>query len=196
MRIGIFGGTFDPIHKGHLAIAQAAKDQLELDEVIFIPAGRNPLKRHRSEVSARNRLEMVRLATADTPGFSVSDLEISRGGASFTIDTLNELMTVCPGEYYVIMGADALRSFPMWKSYERIIKFAQLAAAARPGQDTDIVQATLPPEVVDRLTWLQLPQSEISASNIRDELARGRATSLWVPQKVLQYIERHKLYTS
>lgn len=194
MKIGIFGGTFDPPHNTHLAIAQSAKDQLGLDDIIMIPAARNPLKTLQSAASSKQRLEMTRLAVEGLPGFSVSDIEISRGGRSYTVDSLQELTFALPGDYWVIMGADSLRNFHEWKAPEKILKMARLAVALRPPQSRELIEAVLTPETRARIDWLEIPPTDLSSTDIRGNIARKRTVSLWVPEKVLQYIEKHKLY--
>jgi len=118
MRIGILGGTFDPPHIGHLELARAAIDALKLDEVLFLPAHRNPLKRAKSS-PAKQRLEMVQRMVADEPKMAVSDIETSRGGPSYMVETLMELQMVKPGDYWVLLGADAMKTFDEWKTRRR-----------------------------------------------------------------------------
>jgi len=141
MRIGILGGTFDPPHAGHIALAEAAVAQLELDEVIFVPASRNPLKEVRSS-HPKDRLEMTRRAISRFEKFCVSDIEIARGGKSYTIETLTELQIAHPGEYWIIMGTDALREFPRWKTPDKILLKARLSVALRAPQKREEILQT------------------------------------------------------
>ena len=194
MRIGILGGTFDPPHNGHLALAKAAKADLNLDEVWFIPAGRNPLKGRNDQTPARARLEMVKLAVADEPGFAVSDIEIVRGGASFMAETLFELTAALQGEFWLIMGADSLASFNQWRSPDKILRMARLAVAVRESHKVDVLKAKLSPEVIAKVDWLSMPAVDISSTGVRDTISLGRSAQPWVPRKVLQYIEQNKLY--
>jgi len=194
MKIGIFGGTFDPPHNGHLALAEAAKEALGLDEVIFMPAYRNPLKAKGRSTPAKHRLEMVKRLVAGRPGMAVSDSEVSRGGPSYAIDTLSELQHVQPGEYWFILGSDALKSLPQWKQPERLLKICRLAAAVRPPQDPKEVLMRFPAEVKNVVDIVEMKPIELSASDLRDKVARGQSISQWVPKTVLQYIEDQKLY--
>src|SRR5438045_2029390 len=117
MRIGILGGTFDPPHLGHLALANAAREHLKLDEVIFMPASRNPIKKG-TQTPPKQRLEMVKRTVEGHPGLAYSDLEITRGGPSYAVDTLTELSFAKPAEYWFLVGADALKDLPTWKQPE------------------------------------------------------------------------------
>lgn len=196
MRIGIFGGTFDPVHLAHLALADAALEQLKLDELVFVPAGRNPLKRVSAEATGKQRLEMLRLATEGNARFAVSDIEVARKGPSYTIDTLHEMQHIMPGEYWVIMGADALETFGSWKSAARIIRVARLGVAHRPTVKPEVLAAKLPPEVVEVIDWIEMPPSIVSATEIRETTRIGRSAVLWTPKLVQQYIDQNRLYRS
>lgn len=193
MKIGILGGTFDPPHHAHIALARAAMEQLELDEVLWIPAARNPLKSARAE-APKHRMEMVRLALENEEGMAVSDIEVGRGGPSYTIDTLNELAFVKPGEYWIILGADALRSFPEWKAPEKILKLARLAVTLRPPYKKDDLLAKVPEELAASIDWIEMPASDISATDIRLRSEEKRPFAHLVPSKVYDYIKKHKLY--
>lgn len=184
MRIGVFGGTFDPVHVGHLSIAQAALECVPLDRVIFVPARRSPLKDRGPFAPEADRLAMLRLATADEPRFAVSTAELDRSGASYTVDTLEELAG--KGELYLVMGADAARDFGRWRRPERIRELATLLVAARPG-------APAPPER-DGLTVFDAPCLDISSRELRARAARGRSLRYLVPDAALQYLDAHGLY--
>jgi len=194
MRIGIFGGTFDPPHNGHLALAEAAKEALQLDEIIFMPAFQNPLKTGGRTTPAKHRLEMVKRLVAGKPGMAVSDLEVSRRGPSYAVDTLTELQHVSPGDYWFILGADALKTLPEWKQPQRLIKLCRIAVAVRLPQDPQEIVGRYPAEFRDAIDVVEMKPIDLSASDLRDKLARGQSISLWVPKPVIQYIEEHKLY--
>lgn len=196
MRIGIFGGTFDPPHNAHLTLANAAMEQLKLDEVVFVPAGRNPLKSGRTQSPGKLRLEMTRIVTEGNPNFAVSDVEIARGGPSYTVDTLSELQHIMPGEYWLIMGADSLNGMGAWKAPEKIIRMARLAVAYRPPLDALVLDAKIDDHIKERIDWIQMPPSDISASEIRETIRRGRSAEPWVPKAIQQYIDKNRLYRS
>lgn len=193
MKYGILGGTFDPPHLGHIAIAEAAKSTLELDEVIWIPAGRNPLKT-RKTLSARHRMAMVELAVADHDAFSVSDIEISRGGPSFTFDTVEELQMVQPGEYWLILGTDAMRDIEQWKKAEKLAELVRFAVIERPGNTYDQVYGRLPHLFSERMKRISMPTTPISSSNIREGIHYGRPVEQWLEPAVWQYINENGLY--
>jgi len=194
MRIGILGGTFDPIHNGHLALAEAAQATLSLDEVLFVPANRNPLKKDRRQASARDRLEMVRLALAGQPGFAVSDIEIRRGGPSYAIETVWELQQVHPGEYWFLLGADAVRDIESWKQPERLLRLCRLGVAIRLPETVEDVLSRLKPEVREKVDPIELAPVEISATEIRERIAMKERVNAWLPAAVLQYIRENRLY--
>src|SRR5256885_8479665 len=187
MRIGILGGTFDPPHAAHLAIAHQALRDLRLDEVMFLPVNRNPLKKEKTS-SPRDRLEMVRLAIQDQPNFSVSDIEIARGGPSFAIDTLNELTYTRPAEYWFILGSDALRSIDQWKQPERLLRFTRLGAVQRGGTARDPLVASLPPYVPALIDWINMPPMDISATELRQRMQSGQPVAQWIKTEVAKLI--------
>lgn len=193
MRIGIFGGTFDPPHNGHLAIANAARAQLELDEVMFVPTNRNPLKTTKRS-SARDRMEMVRRAVLDTDGFSVSDIEIARGGPSYAYDTISELVYMRPADYWWIMGSDALKEFEKWKNPDKLSRLCRLAVAVRPpGNARDVLDRT-PDWLRSKVDILAVPPSEVSSTEIRMRLGGNKSVAHLLPSNVLDYIQERKLY--
>lgn len=195
MKIGVFGGTFDPPHRGHLEFARAARESLGLDEVLFLPANRNPIKRGKA-TPARDRFAMVQLMIEDEPHMAVSDLEITRGGASYMVESLQELQFAQPGDYWLLLGADAVKRLPEWKSPEKIVKLARLAIALR-GRLTaeDVERAARPFEA--RVDLIPMTPLEISSTDLRDQIAGGKpqAERLIVP-RVLDYIRQHRLYRS
>ncbi len=188
-RVGLFGGTFDPPHLGHLAIAEWARDQLSLDRVVFMPAGTPPHKQRRDLSSAEARLAMTRLAVKGHPAFTVSTLEARRRGLSFTVDTLRHLeKRFRCARLYLVIGADSLDDFSNWHEPREILKRATLAIAARPGSGR---RARVPRGVA----WLGNPGIALSSSAIRARVHAGRSVRYLVPDAVARYIAGHRLYT-
>lgn len=194
MKIGILGGTFDPVHNGHLALAEAAMEQLGLDEVLFIPANRNPLKKDRRQASARDRLEMVRLAIQNQPNFAVSDIEILRGGPSYAVETLQELDHVRPATYWFLLGSDAAKEIVTWKQPEKLVRLCRLGVAIRPQSSWDDVLSRMHPDYLAAIDRIDVQPVDISATEIRERLAKKQSVGAWVPAAVLQYIREHRLY--
>jgi nicotinate-nucleotide adenylyltransferase len=181
-RVGVFGGTFDPVHVGHLAIANAALDDLRLDSVYFVPARRSPLKEDGPIASAADRLAMLTAAIADEPRFRVSQVELDREGPSFTVDTLEALRG--EGQLYLILGADAYADFARWREPDRIRGLATIVLAARPGV----------PNASAGVRMLDSPLMDISSRELRARAARGRSLRYLVVESTLRYIEEHRLY--
>ncbi|MDR3688977.1 MAG: nicotinate-nucleotide adenylyltransferase [Fimbriimonas sp.] len=194
MKIGILGGTFDPPHNGHLSLAQFAMRELQLDEVIFLPANRNPMKSGKIQAPAKHRLGMIDRLIQTQPGMSYSDMEITRGGPSYAVDTLAELQMVRPAEYWFLMGVDALRGIGGWKSPSRLMKLCRIAVAVRPPHIVHDVLARLPEEFRGKVDILEMPPMEISSTDIRDRMHRGQNVSPWMSAEVLQYIQANRLY--
>jgi nicotinate-nucleotide adenylyltransferase len=195
MRLGVLGGTFDPVHLGHLAAADAALDCADLDEVVFVPTGQPP-HRPPAMASAAQRLEMCRLATADEPHFAVSDVELSRDGPSYTLDTLLALRGANPhAELFLILGWDAASQFRSWYRPAEVIALAPIIVISRPGrkapEEADIRSAALEPE---RVILCPRPTPSVSGSEIRRALAAGQSISGKVPEAVERYIAAHHLY--
>lgn len=189
-RIGILGGTFNPIHLGHLLIAQDALEQAGLTRVIFIPAATPPHKPLAGAVNGAHRLRMVKLAIAGDERFAVSDLEIRRGGRSYSVDTLAALKRQMTGQFYFIIGADSLNELHLWRDADRLVKLCRFIAVARPGYA---------PEPARQLTGLRcqlLPghACDISSRDIRARIAQTKSIRYLVPEPVRRYIERKKLY--
>ena len=199
MRIGVFGGTFDPIHLGHLAVAEGALQYLSLDGVIFIPAGRPWMKEGVYLAEGEHRLAMVQLAVEGLPGFSTSDMEMRREGLTYTVDTLREMDHASQGinEVYLILGADAYSSFELWKEPAEILSLSTLAVASRPGGPEPGFEKLDGLFIGSRGRALALPveQLDISGSNIRDRVCRGLPLDGYVPQTVERYIHEHGLYS-
>ncbi len=196
MRLGVAGGTFDPIHIGHLILAEAAREQLSLQRVLFLPAGQPWRKAERKITPGEHRLAMLRLALEGT-GFELSSLEIDRVGPSYTSDTLEALAADNPGaELFFIGGYDALLDLPRWKNPQRILELATLAVAARRDREAvepDAVEALLPGSSA-RVVALAMPVIEISASAIRQRVSQGRSIRFLVPERVAAYIQDQGLY--
>ena len=194
MRTGLFGGTFDPIHSGHLAAIEVARLQLALDEVLVVPAGSPRLKARRPEASGAHRLEMAMLAAAPCPGVGVSDVEIRRPGPTYTVDTLEEL---APGrELVLLLGADALRQIGLWCRPARVFQLAQPAVLARPGQpDTGLdVLEEVDAEGRAAAAVVDGPLLDISSTEVRRRVRTGLSVAGLVPEPVARYIEDQGLY--
>jgi nicotinate-nucleotide adenylyltransferase len=190
-RLGLFGGTFDPPHLGHLALAEWARDRLRLDRVIFMPAGQPPHKRRRDLLGIEHRLAMARLAVRGAAGFEVSTLEAGREGPSFTLDTLRELRLRNPGDrWFLLMGEDSLADLPHWHEPAEVVRLATPVVAARPGRSVPRVS-----RIFGRpLRWLDNPGIEVSSSVVRARARAGRTVRYLVPDAVARYIARHRLY--
>ncbi len=196
LRIGVFGGTFDPVHLGHLIIAEDARAALRLDKVLFIPAGEPWFKADMPVTPAEHRLAMVRLAAAGNPHFAVSDIEVRRCGPSYTADTLAELAAEYPeAEFYVVLGADSLRDIDRWSEPERVYAMARVVGMARPGASLDMaaLEAAIP-GAAERTMLLHGAQVDISATDIRRRVGAGESIRYRVPPPVEAYIRRHRLY--
>lgn len=185
MRLGVLGGTFDPIHLGHLVLGEAAREQLGLDRVLFVPAGTQWRKSGREIASAEHRVAMAELAVADNPAFEVSTVEVERPGPSYTADTLEELAKTPDAELFLVLGKDAYEDLPNWVRPDRIRELASVAVAARNGE-----QVTVEPPAVR----LEMPEIGISATDIRQRVAAGRSILYLVPTAVGAYIRKHGLY--
>ncbi len=195
MRSGILGGTFDPFHNGHLAAAEAAMGCARLDIAIFVPAAQPP-HRPPAVAPAEQRMEMCRLATAGDPRFAVSDVELNRGGPSYTVDTLVELRRLHPSdELFLILGWDAARLFPTWRRPDEVRALASIVVVGRPGSkapgESDLKQVGLGGEGV---TLCLEPTPDVSASEIRRAIAAGESIAGKVPAAVAKYIAAHRLY--
>ncbi|MEO6462930.1 MAG: nicotinate-nucleotide adenylyltransferase [Candidatus Eisenbacteria bacterium] len=190
-RIGVFGGTFDPPHLGHLLLAEAARDRLALDRVLFVPARIPPHKRGRRVTPPAIRLALLRAALAGT-GFSVSTLELDRPGPSYTVDTLERLGARHPrARFWLLVGADSLAELPTWRDPERILALARLAVADRPGA------APPPPSLrhhARRVVHLGNSPVQIASSDVRRRVARGRSIRFLVPAAVERRVRALGLY--
>lgn len=198
MNIGVLGGTFDPIHFGHLGLAEEVKARLALDEILFVPTGRPWLKANTPISAAEHRVEMVRLAIADKPYFKLSAMEVERAGPSYTVDTIAELQARfgAGNKLFLILGRDSLTEFPYWREAARLIQMCHLVVASRPGYpypDLNYLDSLIP-GISQRVTILDKPEIDISASDIRSRVAWGLSVSHLVPNLIEKYIEQHKLY--
>jgi nicotinate-nucleotide adenylyltransferase len=194
--IGILGGTFNPPHMGHLVMAQEALDQLGLDRVVFMPVATPPHKEAREDPGAEARVELCRLAVADDERFAVSELEIRRGGASYTVDTLRELHELQPEhDLTFIVGGDMAQSLPAWREPEAVLALATLAVAEREGVHREDVARRLEPlHRGDRVAFFEMPRIDVSSSAIRRRVAEGRPIRYLVPDAVAEAIAARDLY--
>ena len=198
MKLGIFGGTFDPIHNGHLIVAEYVRTEIDLDSVLFVPAGRPWFKDGQTLTDAQHRLEMTRLATNDNPHFAVSEMEIRREGPTYTIDTLTELGGEMGGgvEFYVILGIDALNELHRWQRPCDVLDMATVVGVARAGV-TEVDRAALESIRAGASEYVVIvdgPLVDISAADIRLRMAEGRSVRGLVPRAVEEYAKRHSLY--
>lgn len=194
-KVGIIGGTFDPIHYGHLSAAEEAYREFGLSEVIFIPAGAPPHKHHLL-AKADDRYMMAVLATVSCPYFSVSRIEIDRSGKSYTTDTLKAMRQIrkyADAEFYFIVGLDALIQIESWKEPEELLTLCRFIASSRPGYSFDSLEK-LPREYRDVIHTLEIPHMDISSTDIRERVKNGRAVKFLVPPPVEDYIEKMMLY--
>lgn len=199
-RVGMLGGTFDPVHYGHLAVAEDCRAQLGLDEVLFVPAGGPPHKQGRAISPARDRLAMVELAIADNPRFRLSRIDVERPGLSYSVDTVQTLQARLGPEarIFFIIGADSLADLPRWRDPDRLAALCQIVAVNRPGYPMlDLV--TLEEAIPDarrRIIQLATPGVDVSATQLRQRVAEGRPIRYLVPDAVRAYIQEHRLYRS
>ena len=190
-KIGILGGTFDPIHLGHLVLAEQVAERLKLDQVIFIPCLRSPHKTRQKLSPAQDRLRMTQLALEDNSSFSVSDIELKRKGLSYTVDTLKELKNLHPNsQIYFLTGSDVLDELGAWKHPEQIYRLAKVVIATRPGFDKfDRRNRFAKKSIVVPITGI-----DVSSSEIRRRAKRGKSIKYLVPSRVEDYITKKKLY--
>lgn len=200
MRLGLFGGTFDPVHYGHLLLAESCREQCRLDAVWFLPAAVPPHKRARELTPAAARIEMLELAIAGHPAFSVSRYEADRGGVNYTADTLAHFRREDPeGELFFLLGADMLHDLPNWREPARVCELATAIVVRRSGADPvdfDWLSQVLSAEAIDRIRrhQVEMPEIGISSTEIRRRAAAGRSIRYQTPRAVEKYIETHRLY--
>jgi nicotinate-nucleotide adenylyltransferase len=198
MRAGVFGGTFDPIHLGHLAAARSIRTTLKLDKVIFVPAGQPWMKAGTPVSPVKDRVEMVRLAVARRKGFELSTIEADRLGPSYSVDTVEALLRQLGSgsDLFFLLGSDALLDVPKWKGPHHLIQLCQLVAFARPGFGLPVMgglEAAVP-GVSQRVVFVEVPQRDVRATDIRQRIAEGRSIQRLVPRSVERYILEHGLY--
>lgn len=191
MKVGVFGGAFDPPHVGHLIITEGVRTALDLDRVLFIPYTTGPHRPDGPTVEVRHRLQMLELSTGDNEYFEIDDVELQRGGISYTIDTLRSVARARPGdEIVLIIGSDQLPVFSDWKEWRNILDMAQVAVIERPGFDLD----SGPDELTGRMILVPLPLLLISSTMIRERVSAGLSIQYLVLPEVAGYIEKQKLY--
>ena len=196
MNVGVLGGTFDPIHIGHLVVAEETRIKLGFSEVLFVPAGQPWLKRDRDITQAVHRVEMVRRAIADNPNFKLCTLEVEHAGPSYTVDTLTMLRKQLGSEasLFFILGRDTLAELPLWKEPQKLIQLCRLVVPPRLGsRDLKHLNAAIP-GLLDKVIQLDMPVIGISSSEIRQRVAQGLPIRYLVPPEVEKYITEHKIY--
>jgi len=196
-RMGIMGGTFDPIHNGHLVAAEQAFDDLRLDVVVFMPAGRPAFKQNRQVSSGEDRYAMTLLATSDNPHFVASRFEVDRSGITYTAETLALISELYPPnvELYFITGADAIAEIVSWKNAQTIARLAHLVGATRPGYDLAHAKRAIAESTYEfDVTYLEVPALAISSSYLRARVEAGQSLRYLTPDQVTGYIHKHQLY--
>jgi nicotinate-nucleotide adenylyltransferase len=194
-RVGVMGGSFNPIHTGHLVTADEARYTFSLDEVLFVPAGQ-PWQKEMGDVApAEDRYMMCVIATSPDPMLRFSRIEIDRAGPTYTLDTLKALKAERPGdELFFITGADAILQILTWKDPEAVLREARFIAATRPGYDLDRLEKELPPGLEDRVAIMEIPALAISSTDVRLRAREGRPIRYLLPTGVAEYIEKNGLY--
>ncbi|UCH32981.1 MAG: nicotinate-nucleotide adenylyltransferase [Armatimonadota bacterium] len=194
MRLGVMGGTFDPIHYGHLVAAEEARACFGLDVVTFVPCGQPPHKKDYAVTTPEHRYAMTVTATCTNPHFSTSRIELERDGPSYTIDTLHQLHGEHPAaELFFITGADAVHELLTWRDPEQLVASCQLIAVTRPGYDLDGLERDLG-DLARRVRAIEAPGVNISSTQIRERVARGQSIKYLTPEPVEAYIAKHRLY--
>jgi len=196
VNIGVLGGTFDPIHIGHLVVAEEARIKLGLSEVFFVPAGQPWLKLDRNITAAVHRVEMVRCAIADNPHFKLCTLEVERPGPSYTVDTLTMLQKQLGSEasFFFILGRDTLAELPLWKEPQKLVQLCRLVVPPRLGSKDLKHLETAIPGLLDKVIQLDMPVIGISSSEIRQRIAQGLSIRYLVSAEVEKYITEHRIY--
>lgn len=196
MRIGVLGGTFDPVHHGHLMLAEIARDQLGLGQVLWVPAAEPPHKQGQAITPARHRVEMLKRAIEDNLQFALSRADLDRPGPHYTVDLLDILIKQFPeAELYFLMGGDSLRDLPTWHQPERLITQCRLVVMARPGHTIDFEQLEESlPGLKASVDIVEPPAIDIAGSQITGRIRAGKTIRYLVPDAVAEYIEKHHLY--
>ncbi len=196
MKLCLFGGTFDPPHNAHFIIAEAIRESLDLNKIIFIPANNPPHKFENLPVTlVEHRIAMLKLCIDDIDQFEYSDIEIERGGVSYTIDTIREMKRkhgIGSEDLHFLIGSDSLASFKSWRLWEDILNESSVIVARRPRFE----ESDIDPELLEQVTFLNLPRMEISSTEIRERFYSNRMTRFYVPEVVSEYIKINKLYGS
>lgn len=194
MRLGIFGGTFDPIHIGHLILAESCREACRLDKVLFVVAGEPPHK-GKPRTAAKHRLEMVELAIAGHESFEASEIELDRPGPHYSFETLERLTAERPGaELFFLIGADSLADLPGWRKPERICELASLVVVNRPGTPESVLRTFAPPEGSKAFRHVTMPDVGVASREIRRRVAEGQSVRYLVPRAVEVYLREHRLY--
>ena len=198
LNIGVLGGTFDPVHKAHIVVAEEARARLDLTEILFVPAAQTPLKEDYPMSTVEHRVQMVSLAVADYPYFKLSTVEIDRPGPSYTVDTIVELRDKlgAENELFFIVGWDSLAQLHRWKEPSKLVQVCRLVAVPRPGYSLPDLNSleTAVPGLSRSVIVLDKPEIDISATEIRERVAQGLSIRHLVPEPVAEYIKQHKLY--
>lgn len=201
MRVGIFGGTFDPIHTGHLVLAEQCREQCGLDEVWFVPAAAPPHKLDAAISPAKTRCEMIEFAIAGNPQFKLSPIELDRSGPSYTVTTLEQLHSEDPTrELFLLVGADSIRELSTWRQPQRIMELATVVAVNRgrdlllPAEAEKQLADNLGSAAAGRVQFIKMPAIDISATDIRQRVAAGRSIRYLVPRAVEVYIQQHQVF--
>jgi len=199
-RLGIMGGSFDPVHLAHLLMAETVRDALSLDVVLFLPAGTQPLKQDIAATPVEHRLAMLKLAIEDNPYFGLSRVDVDRPGPSYTADSLAQLREEWGGPdetaIWFIIGSDSLLMFPRWRDTQRILAQTRLAVVRRPTFNADLANLNSQvPGLSAAIDWVDAPLIEISGTDIRGRAAEGKSIRYSVPDAVREYIEAHGLYS-
>ena len=197
MKIGVYGGTFDPVHFGHLILAETCREICNLDAVWFMPAAVPPHKLNETITPARQRIEMLKFAIAGNSRFRISTLELDRKGPSFTVDTLTQMKKEIPdAELFLLIGADSLDDFPTWREPLQILNLATVVAVNRGRHSTDIepFRAALGDEAAQQVLQVQMPAVDFSSTDLRARAAAGRSIRYLTPQPVAMYLQQQGLY--
>lgn len=198
MKLGIFGGTFDPVHYGHLIVADCSREELRLDEVRFVPAASPPHKPGVKITDGHARADMLVLALSGYPEFKVDRRELKRQGPSFTVDTLAEFANEFPNaELHLIIGADSLRDFLTWRQPDRIAELARIVACNRPGVapiSAEQIEAWVGPSIASLVIPVQIPGTDLSATDLRQRARTGQSLRFRTPRAVEAFLTQHKLY--
>ncbi|MCF7824397.1 MAG: nicotinate-nucleotide adenylyltransferase [Candidatus Marinimicrobia bacterium] len=194
MKLCLFGGTFDPPHNAHFIIAEAIRESLDLNKIIFVPANKPP---HKFEIlpvtPVEHRIAMLKLCIDDIPQFEFSDIELKRGGVSYTIDTILQIKEekgISSDDLHFLIGSDSLADFKSWYRWEDILNESQVIVARRPRFEKSAIDADL----LERVVFLNLPRMEISSTDIRNRFHTNKMTRFYVPDVVSEYIKKHKIY--